>query len=73
MENQRAPLAVGLNEAATMLNVSRRTVEGYIACKLLPARKIGRRTVVLIRSLEHFLRRDQPSPSSKASSDTNTD
>jgi excisionase family DNA binding protein len=55
-------LAVSINEAAALLSVSRRTIENYIQTKRLPARKIGRRTVVLVRSLETFLRTDQPSP-----------
>jgi excisionase family DNA binding protein len=53
-------LAVSVAEAATMLGISRRTVEGYIRIRRLPARKLGRRTVVLVRDLENFLRRDQP-------------
>jgi excisionase family DNA binding protein len=57
------PLAVSLAEAAGMLAVSRRTVENYIRMRRLPARKLGRRTVVLLRDLENFLRRDQPSAS----------
>lgn len=55
-------LAVDLRTASAMLSVSRRTLENYIKAKRLPARKIGRRTVVLVRALENFLRSDQPSP-----------
>ena len=61
MENERARLAVGLDEAARMLNISRRTLEGYVAAKSLPTRKIGRRRVVMLRSLDEFLRHDHPS------------
>lgn len=50
-----------MRTAAEMLSVSRRTVENYINLKLLPARKLGRRTVLLVRDLEKFLRTDQPS------------
>lgn len=45
-----------------MLSVSPRTIQNYITAKLLPARKIGRRTVIPVRALETFLRNDQPSP-----------
>lgn len=56
------PLAVGKKQAAAMLGISQRGVENYIYSKRLQARKIGRRTVILVRSLEQFLRSDQPSP-----------
>ena len=46
-----------------MLGISIRSVENYIALKLIDARKIGKRTVVIVASLERFLRHDQPSPS----------
>jgi excisionase family DNA binding protein len=59
---QTERLAVDIREAAQMLSVSPRTIQNYIAAKLLPARKIGRRTVIPIRALENFLRKDQPSP-----------
>jgi excisionase family DNA binding protein len=55
-------LAVSTREAAQMLSVSPRTIQNYIAAKLLPARKIGRRTVIAVRSLEVFLRTDHASP-----------
>jgi hypothetical protein len=55
-------LAVSLNEAAAMASVSRRSLENYIAAKLLPSRKIGKRRIILVRDLDRFLRRDQPSP-----------
>jgi excisionase family DNA binding protein len=62
MEKQPERLAVDIRRAAEMLSVSPRTIQNYIAAKLLPARKIGRRTVIPIRALENFLRTDQPSP-----------
>jgi excisionase family DNA binding protein len=55
-------LAVGVREAAEMLSCSPRTIQNYIRQKTLPARKIGRRTVVLVRALENFLRVDHASP-----------
>lgn len=55
-------LAVSVRDAATMLSVSTRTIQNYISAKLLPARKIGRRTVIPVRALENFLRSDHASP-----------
>lgn len=71
MNNQIEKLAVDIRSAAEMLSVSPRTIQSYIAAKLLPARKIGRRTVISIRSLENFLRADQPSPVSKSNGNDN--
>jgi len=62
MYKQTEKLAVDTREAARLLSVSPRTIQNYIQAKVLPARKIGRRTVILVRSLEAFLRRDQLSP-----------
>jgi excisionase family DNA binding protein len=59
-------IAVNTQEAARMLSVSPRTIQNYIAAKILPVRKIGRRTVIPVRSLEAFLRRDHASPAQKA-------
>ena len=56
-------LAVSIREAAAMLSISPRSVQNYIRLKTLPARKIGRRTVIPIRALEAFLRADHDSPS----------
>jgi excisionase family DNA binding protein len=61
MENEKR-LAVSVREAAAMLSVSPRSIQNYVTAKLLPARKIGRRTVISVRALENFLRKDQPSP-----------
>jgi excisionase family DNA binding protein len=55
-------LAVGIREAAQMLSVSPRTIQNYITIKLIPARKIGRRTVIPVRALEAFLRTDHATP-----------
>ena len=65
MESENKKLAVGIREAAQMIGVSPRSVQNYVAAKLLPARKLGRRTVIPVRALEAFLRTDQPSPLSK--------
>ena len=48
-----------------MLSVSPRTIQSYICTKIIPARKIGRRTVIPVHALENFLRADQPSPNPK--------
>lgn len=56
-------LAVNIREAAAMLSVSPRTIQNYISAKVLfPVRKIGRRTVIPVRTLESFLRSDHDSP-----------
>ena len=62
-------LAVDIREAARLLSVSPRTIQNYIAVKLLPARKIGRRTVITLRALEAFLRTDHASPTPQAESE----
>jgi excisionase family DNA binding protein len=49
---------IGKKEVATMLSVSIRTIDNLIACHELIARKIGRRTLIPISSLEAFARRD---------------
>jgi excisionase family DNA binding protein len=61
MEN-KDKLAVSIRDAAAMLSVSPRTIQNYIQAKVLPGRKIGRRTVIPVRALELFLRSDHTSP-----------
>jgi excisionase family DNA binding protein len=60
--DQHHKLAVSIREAAGLLSVSSRTVQNYVSAKILPARKIGRRTVIPVRALEAFLRSDHISP-----------
>ena len=60
-------LAVSVQQAAHMAGVSTRCMQNYIAAKLIPSRKIGKRRLILVRDLEKFLRTDQPSPISKPS------
>lgn len=55
-------LAVSAPEAAAMLSLSLRSIQNYIAAKKIPVRKVGKRTLILVRDLEEFLRKDQPSP-----------
>jgi hypothetical protein len=59
-------IAVGIREAAAMLSISPRSVQNHIRLKTLKARKIGRRTVIPVRSLEAFLRIDHVSPARQA-------
>jgi len=66
---QHNKIAVSVREAAAMLSISPRSIQNYIHAKLLPARKIGRRTVIPVRALEMFLRNDHPSPVAKPSGD----
>jgi excisionase family DNA binding protein len=54
-------LAVSAPEAAAMLSLSLRSIQNYIAAKKIPARKVGKRTLILVSDLEEFLRKDQPS------------
>jgi len=61
--SEQQKLAVTVVEAAAMLSLSPRTVQNYVYAKRIPARKIGRRTLIPVRALETFLRTDQPSAS----------
>jgi len=45
-----------------MLSLSLRSIQNYIAAKKIPARKVGKRTLILVRDLEAFPRTDQTSP-----------
>lgn len=56
-------LLVSKRDAAIALSLSVRTVEHLIAKKELSARRVGRRTLVLISSLEIFARGNDASPS----------
>ena len=49
-------------EAASALGVSIRTVENFIARRELVARKLGRRTLIAITSIQAFARHDHKSP-----------
>ncbi len=61
MNTEIERLAVNIREAARLLSVSPRTIQNYIAAKVLLTRKIGRRTVIPVRALEAFLRTDHAS------------
>ena len=60
-----ARLAVGMAEAARMIDLSKRQVENYVSLKLLPSKKLGRRRVILVSDLKKFLASDKPSTSTK--------
>jgi excisionase family DNA binding protein len=53
-------LAVNIGEAARRLGASPRTVATLVSRKELTSRKIGRRRVIPVISLEAFLRHDHP-------------
>ena len=56
-------LLLSKKEASAALSVSVRTIENLIFRKELSARKVGRRTLIPLRSLEAFARKDHPTRS----------
>ena len=60
MDTNQTKLLVSKRDAALALSVCVRTIENLIQAKELPARKIGRRTLIPARALEDFARRDHP-------------
>jgi hypothetical protein len=70
---EQVKLAVSVRDAAAMLGISSRSIQNYVAAKILPGRKIGRRTVIPVRALENFLRADQPSPVVKSNREASSD
>ena len=58
--NNIPPLLVSVAVAATLLGVSRRTVQNLIFNKKLTVRKIGARTLIPYRSVVELARRDTP-------------
>jgi excisionase family DNA binding protein len=73
MDAKSEKLAVDIRQAAYLISVSSRTIQNYIRAKVLPARKIGRRTLITVRALERFLRADQPSPVTETTHDDSND
>ncbi|WP_375273101.1 helix-turn-helix domain-containing protein [Sphingomonas sp.] len=53
-------LALSIREACETLSISRTTVYGLIASSQLEARKIGRRTVVTMQSINRLLDAETP-------------
>lgn len=71
MHRNEAVLAVGVDEAARRLGLSRRTVASLIARRELRSRKVGRRRIIPVSALEAFLQAaGQTVPQSGAGADT---
>jgi excisionase family DNA binding protein len=56
------PILVDKGEASRLLSLSVRTIEGLIARGALPARHVGRRTLILREALVKFARCRGPVP-----------
>ena len=56
-------ILVSKRDAALALSLSVRTIENLISRKELVSRRVGRRTLIPVSSLEAFARRDHASPS----------
>jgi excisionase family DNA binding protein len=50
-------------EAALALSVSVRTIDTLLASNELPSRRIGRRRLIALDTLQRFARRDHPTAS----------
>ena len=61
MHRDEAVLAVGMDEAARRLGLSRRTVATLVSEGQLISRKVGRRRIIPVAALEVFVRNDGPS------------
>lgn len=63
MTNQTTiePILLGKKETARVLGVCVRTIENLIVSKQLPARKLGRRTLIPYRAVVEFARHDHAS------------
>lgn len=59
-QSQIEPILVDKKSSALALGVCVRTIENLINSKQLPARKVGRRTLIPYRALLEFARRDHP-------------
>lgn len=70
---QSFKLLITKRDAAAALSVSVRTIENFIRRKELVARKIGRRTLIPLASLESFARRDHLSPRATQGPQQSTD
>lgn len=62
LDKGREPLLVSKRDAAVALSLSVRTIENLIAAKKLPARKIGRRTLIPYSALRGLASRDTDIP-----------
>ena len=71
MKHSVEKLAVNAREAAEIIGVSLRTIQNYIRAKQLPARKIGRRTLIEVEELKEFIRADRALPLEPTTLDRN--
>ncbi len=55
-----AKLLVSRKEAAGIVSLSLRSIDGLLASKQLPFRKIGNRTLIPLNALQRFARMDHP-------------
>jgi excisionase family DNA binding protein len=60
-------LMLSRRETAATLSVSLRMIDNLIGRKELVARRVGRRVLVPLQSLEQFVRRDHVRPTSEVS------
>lgn len=60
MDTQVQRIAFSKVEAARALGLSLRTIDNLIAAKELVARRIGRRVVIPVTSLQTLIRSDRP-------------
>jgi excisionase family DNA binding protein len=51
-------LAVSMQEAGRLIGVCKRTITNLVAAKALTSRKIGRRRLIPMSSIQSFLRHD---------------
>lgn len=59
-------LAVSVKEAASIIGLGQTKTWQHIASGALPARKVGGRTLVLVKDLHDFLEAAPPARSAKA-------
>lgn len=56
-ENRANPISVSVEEAARIIGVTRSAIYAYIALGEIPSFKLGRRRLMLVKSLEAFVNR----------------
>lgn len=66
---QESAITVTVARAAELLNLSPRSVAGYIASGELPSVKLGRRRLVRVKDLERFVQRSHGSAERKGKRD----
>ncbi len=53
-------LLISREEAATLLSISRRSLDYLIANKAISVRRIGSRVLIPVKDLQHFARANHP-------------